>query len=54
MWPQFWKDLTAEPTIGGPDANYQARELLLHGTLRVEVPEVFTGEDRAELRRHLS
>jgi hypothetical protein len=53
MWPQFWKDLTAEPAGGWPDVHYQARELLLHGTVRVEVPEAFAGEDLAELRRHL-
>ncbi len=51
MWPRFWKEFTAEPA-SGPDVHYQARELLLHGTVRVEVPEVFADEDLAELYRH--
>jgi len=53
MWPQFWKDFTAAPAIGGPDVYYQARELLLHDAVRVEMPEVFAGEDLAALRRQL-
>lgn len=53
MWPQFWKDLIATPAIGKPDVYYQARELLLHDAVRVEMPEVFAGEDLAALRRQL-
>ncbi len=50
MWPQYWKDLT---TVGEQDVHHQARQLLLHGTIRVEVPDVFAGEDLAELHRQL-
>jgi TPR repeat protein len=50
MWPQYWKDLT---TVGERDIHHQARQLLLHGTVRVEVPEVFAGEDLVELNRKL-
>ncbi len=53
MWPRFWKDLTATPGVGELDVHYQARELLVHGTVRVEVPEVFAGANLAELRRQL-
>jgi tetratricopeptide (TPR) repeat protein len=53
MWPQFWKDLTATPAISEQDLHCQARELLLHDAVRVETPEVFAGEDLAELRREL-
>jgi hypothetical protein len=51
MWPQHWKALTAVPTVDPSDAHAQARELLFQGTIRVDVPEGFTGEDLAELLR---
>jgi uncharacterized protein YidB (DUF937 family) len=51
MWPRFWKELTSPPPDGVPDVNHQARELLLHNANRVNVPEVFTADDLAALRR---
>jgi TPR repeat protein len=53
MWPQFWKDLTAAPAVGETDVYYQARELLLHDAVRLEMPELFASEDLAALRRQL-
>ena len=51
MWPEFWKELTSAPDDDAPDVNHQTRELLLHDADRVDVPEAFTGRDRAQLGR---
>jgi TPR repeat protein len=50
MWPLFWKELTSPPADGEPDVTHQARELL-QSAERVDVPEAFTGDDLAALRR---
>lgn len=54
IWPEFWKELTARPEAGEQDVNHQARELLVHDADRVDVPEIFTSADLAELRRQLA
>ena len=54
MWLEFWKELTSAPDDGAPDVNHQTRELLLHDAERVDVPETFTGRDRAQLGRVLA
>jgi uncharacterized protein YidB (DUF937 family) len=51
MWPRFWKELTSAPPEDAPDVHHQARELLLHNANRVNVPEVFSSDDLAALRR---
>ncbi len=53
IWPQFWKELTCLPADGEQDVNHQARELLQLAD-RVYVPDMFTGNDLAELRRVLA
>jgi hypothetical protein len=53
MWPEFWKELTSPPEVGERDVNHQARELLVHDAVRVDVPERFTSADRTELGRQL-
>jgi len=51
IWLEFWKEFTSAPEDGALDVNHQTRELLLHDAHRVDVPEAFTGRDRAQLRR---
>ncbi len=51
IWLEFWKELTSAPEDDAPDVNHQTRELLLHDAGRVDVPEAFTGRDRAQLGR---
>lgn len=51
IWLEFWKELTSGPEDDAPDVNHQTRELLLHDAGRVDVPEAFTGRDRAQLGR---
>jgi hypothetical protein len=49
MWPEYWKEFTSAPDDDALDVNNQMRELLLHDAGRVDVPEAFTGRDRAQL-----
>jgi uncharacterized protein YidB (DUF937 family) len=51
MWPEFWKELTSATDDDPLDVKHQTRELLLHDAVRVDVPEAFTGRDRAQLGR---
>ena len=51
MWPEFWKELTSATDDDALDVKHQTRELLLHDAVRVDVPEAFTGRDRAQLGR---